>query len=86
MKVRDYMYSELVGCEITLSAQAIQHIEVNSDSNFKVLTNECWIVTGYEEFSFSGMMFNIRHYKNNQFARIPESYIIGCEVTGIKFR
>ena len=86
MKVRECLYSHLIGCEITLSAQAIQHIEANSDSDFKVLTNECWIVTGYNEFSWSGMMFDIRHYKNNQFARIPESYLIGCEVTGIKFR
>ena len=40
MKVRDYMYSELVGCEITLSEMTIQHIEAHSDSDFKVLTNE----------------------------------------------
>lgn len=86
MKVREYMYSGLVGCEITLSKMAIQYIEANSDSDFKVLTNECWIVIGYDEFSFSGMMFNIRHYKNGQVARIPEAYIIGCEITGIKFR
>lgn len=85
MKVREYLYSHLIGREITLSAQAIQHIEANSDSDFKVLDDKCWIVTGYSEFQWSGMVFNIRHYPNKQFARIPEAYLINCEVTGIPF-
>lgn len=65
---------------------AIKYIVAHSDSDFKVLTNKGWIVTGYENFPFSGMLINIEHYKNGQFARIPESYIMGCEITTAKER
>lgn len=86
MSVKEYMYDSILGCEVSLSEEAVNYIIKQSEKEFEIKNVNDWIIDSYRIMpNKSYIVFDLSH-KNGQFIRLEEPYLMKCNITGIKFR